>query len=305
MRATSISFLPLLILLTLLSPSSSWCYKSFFPLQGEASSVDISPDSAYMAITSIPQNIVQIYDLINYNLLFNYVPASGTVAAARFTNDGIYLGIGLSNGIVNLISGRVAFNSSVLITFTVAGSISDMDFNSNNNKLLVCYSNQARYDIINNYTGNGLPLVQKTVSNNVQHCQFSANDDIGLIDTNKRIQIYRASNNAVSTSITTNANFKNFDIRQTTTTPIKFIAAGNDTKGYFAFDTNPSGMTLMSLTYTSSLSNGVMTPACYSGDGLYYAFGGGGNDQRIFLYYDNDTIASVFNDAISTTYTLT
>lgn len=295
----SISLLTLLLFLALLVPSTPWCYKSFFAIQGEAPIMDISPDNAYMAITAISQNAILVYDLANYNLLLNYTPPSSTVASAKFTNDGIYLGIALNNGNINLISGRPTFNSSVLIPFTTGLAIADIDFNTNNNKMLVCYSNTARYDIYHNYTGVGTQsTVQKNVGNNILRCMFSANDDIGLIDNNKMIKIYTSSN-TISTSITSNANFKNFDIKPTTATPIKFIASGNDTKGYYATDTNPGSMTANSFSGSSVLSGGVMTPACYSGDALYYAFGGSNSDGRVFVFYDNDTLGYVFNDAFS------
>jgi WD40 repeat protein len=110
------------------------------------------------------------------------------------------------------------------------------------------------------------------------------------------VKIY-TSTFSLSTNIASNANLKNFDIRQTTSTPIKFIASGNDTKSYYALDNNPGSMTLNSYTLSTFLSNGVMTPACYSGDAAFYAFGGGGSDPRVFIFADNNTLYSVFNDS--------
>jgi hypothetical protein len=270
-------------------------------IPGEAAKVDINPDNAYIAVTSIAQNSVLIYDLANYNLVLNYTPSSGTVASAKFTHDGLYLGVGLNNGVINLINGRPSFSSNPIFSFTSGGNVADIDFNSASSKLLVCYSNIARYDIYNNYTGT-LIAVNTSSINNIIRCKFSANDDIGFIDNNKNIKIFRAATNVVSTSITSNANLKQFDFKPTNATPIKFIATGNDTKSYYAIDNNPGSMTSNSFSLTSNsagLSNGVMNPACYSGDAQYYAVGGGGSDGRVFLFYDNNTISSVFNDAIS------
>lgn len=295
MKSLSISSSTLLLLLAFLSIVSPWCYKLSFPVQGDVSMIDISPDNAFMVITANAQNAILVYDLANYNLALSYVPASGTVTCAKFSKDGIYLGIGNNDGTIILISGRPTFNSTVLFSFNTGKAVSDIDFNSAFTKMLVCYSNAARYDIYSNYTGTST-TTSTTISNNIIHCKFSANDDIGFIDTNNRIRIYR-STNVVSSNINGNSNFKNFDIKPSTTTPIKFIASGNDTKSYFAYDTNPGSMTQNSFSLTTTLSNGQMNPACYGGDGNYYAFGGGGTDPRIFIFYDaNDTLAQVFND---------
>lgn len=295
------SLFPLLSLLLILTLTHSWCYKSYFTVPGESTTLDISPDSAYMAVTAVPQNAVYVYDILNNNLLLNYTPSAGTVVTARFSRDGVYLGIAANNGAnaaITLLSGRSTFNSTTLINFPLTSrNIADIDFNQNSTKLLACYSNGNKYEIFNNYTGVGTASTSSvTIANNIVKCRFSQNDDVGYIDTNKGTKIYRPAGTS-STSITNAAaNYKNFDIRQTTATPIKFIAAGSDTKSYYATDTNPGSMTANSYSLTSILSSGVMTSACYSGDSLFYASAGGGTDMRIFIFADNDTLFQVFNE---------
>ena len=295
----SSSLFPLLSLLLLLALARSWCYKGYFTVPGESTTLDISPDSAYMAVTAVPQNAVYVYDIMNNNLLLNYTPSAGTVVTARFSKDGVYLGIATNNGanaVITLISGRPTFNSTTLITFPLSSrNLADIDFNQNSTKLLACYSNGNRYAIIGNYTGTSTNT-PVTILNNIVKCRFSQNDDVGYIDTNKGTKIYRPAG-TVNTNITNAAaNYKNFDIRQTSATPIKFIAGGSDIKSYFATDTNPGSMTANSYSLTSNLNNGVMTPACYSGDAQFYAVGGGGSDERIFIFADNDTLHQVFSE---------
>lgn len=263
------SLLPLLSLLLLLTLTHSWCYKGFFNVPGDSTTIDISPDSAYMVVTAVPQNAVYVYDIVNNNLLLNYTPSVGTVVTARFTKDGVYLGIATNNGAnsaITLISGKPTFNSTTLINFPLTSkNLADIDFNQNSTKILACYSNNNRYEVISNYTGT-FTNTPVTILNNIVKCRFSQNDDIGYIDTNRGTKIYRPAG-TVSTNITNAAaNYRNFDIRQTTATPIKFISAGSNTNSFFASDTNPGSMTTNSYSLTTTLSNGVMTPACYSGD---------------------------------------
>jgi hypothetical protein len=107
-------------------------------------------------------------------LLLNYTLSSATVAAAKFTKDGVYLGVGFTNGAIHLISGRPTFNSTSMLNFTTGKTISDIDFNKDSNKMLVCYSNAARFDIYHNYTGSGPQSTTQTpVANNIIHCAFS------------------------------------------------------------------------------------------------------------------------------------
>lgn len=96
MKLVSIS--TILTLTLLISLTTSWCYKGYFNIPGDATNVDISPNNAYMAVTSPTQNSVFIYDLINHNLLLTL--ATTGVVTSKFSKDGIYLGIGYSNGTV-------------------------------------------------------------------------------------------------------------------------------------------------------------------------------------------------------------
>jgi hypothetical protein len=305
MKAPSISLLSLFLAL-LLPLCTSWCYKNYIVTQGEVTKMDISPDNAYMAVTSVAQNHVLVYDLSSYNVLLNYSVASSNVVAAKFSNDGIYLGVGLttggSSGFINLLSGRPPFSSAINKTLTAGGKIVDIDFNSANTKLLVCYSNIGRYDIYTSYTAT-LSAANISVPNPIIRCKFSPNDDIGFVDNNRYLKIYKASTNAVSSNVVVGSNsFKQLDIKNlTTTTPttIKFVAVGNDTKTYYATDSPTTTMATASFSGASSLSNGQMAAVCYSGDLSEYASVGDGSDGRVFLIYDNDTIQRTFNDAIS------
>ncbi len=287
MRYTSISLL--LLSLLLLSPVvNSWCYKSFFTVPGESTNMDISPDGAYMAITSSSSpNAVFVYDL-NYNLLLNYKVSGQTIVTAKFTKDGIYLGVALANGVVHLLSGKATFNSTVMITITTGKStVVDFDFNRNSNKMLLCYSN--KYDIYNNYAGGGVQTNNSNnVPNNIIHCSFGYNDEVGLIDTNKFVRVY----STLTTAISSSNNFKDFDFRMAAGTAKFIVVGGSDTKSHYAVN-NASSLTQN--TGTLSGSNNFNS-ACYSGDNLNYAFGGA-SDNRAFIYADNNTLIQIFKDS--------
>jgi hypothetical protein len=259
MKTSSISLLPLLLVL-LLPLCTPWCYKGYMPLTNEVAKIDISPDNAYMAIVSInAPNRVFVYDLANYNLLLNYSVTGHTITSAKFTNDGIFLGVGtrvVGGGSVNLLSGRPPFSSTVIRTFVGAGNIADIDFNRLNNKLLVCYSNINRYDIYTSYSGTVLTDKNITVPNSIRRCKFTANDDIAFIDDNEYFKIYRASSNTVSTNVQgANNDFKQLDIKNSTTGATKFLVVGNDTKIFYNNDPT-TNLNFVSTSTTSGLSNG-------------------------------------------------
>lgn len=172
-------------------------------------------------------------------------------------------------------------------------TLTDIDFNPNSSRLLICYSSN-RFDICTNYlnaTPTCTPIATSLSNDTITKCRFSQNDDVGYIDNNRQVRIYRFAGTWYNlyTSSLPNA-FKSFDIRQTTPTPIKFIAAGaGDSKGYYASDTAGS------ITNMNVLSGGNTLAACYSGDGLFYAFAGTSTDFRVFIYYDNNTQTQIFN----------
>lgn len=304
MKNHSLSLLYLLIVLATIPFTTSWCYKNFLTIPGEVTKMDVSVDNAYLAITSAATNTgtnsVFVYDLLNYKLQFTYTAVG--VTCARFSGDGAYLGVSHNNGTIFLFNGKPGFSSTPIRTYVTAGAIVDIDFNTNNTKLLVCYSTN-RYDVYLDYFGN-LTSTNVTLVNGVVRCRFSANDDIGLIDTNRFVRVYRAGTNTNATNIQAGGtvSFRQIDFKPSTATPVKFIVTGIDVKSYYATDSSPASLTanVFTLSGGAGTSGGVMNAACYSGDSSFYAVVGNNVDARVFLFYDNDTLATVFNDVTST-----
>ena len=98
-------------------------------------------------------NTVTIYDTNNFAVQFTYIPPTGTPTTARFTRNGNYLVVGLSNGNVNIINGKTPFSSTVNFTYTVnSGSyIVDLALNSLGNKMLVCTSSGNNFYVNFNF----------------------------------------------------------------------------------------------------------------------------------------------------------
>lgn len=302
MKSSSISLFPLLLafLLPLCTP---WCYQNYIPLPSEVAKIDFSPDNAYMAIISINSpSLLLVYDMANYNLLLNYT-AGSNVISAKFSNDGIYLAVGIStgsgSGYVSLLSGRPPFSSTPSATFTTGGNITDIDFNNANTKLLVCYSSITRYDIYTNYSGTVVANTNFTVADKIIRCKFTANDDIALIDVNKYFRIYKATTNGLASNVQTNVNFKQLDIKNSTTTPIKFVVVGNDSKVFYNVDSPVTTVLSANIWGTSGFSS-TFSVVCYSGDLGVYAAAASGSDARVLLISDsNNAIQMTFNDAIT------
>jgi WD40 repeat protein len=139
--------------LLLVSFAHSWCLKTTVNLTVEVSKLDYSPNGVYIAVTSIPANRVYIYETINFFLVFTYTPSGGDdVRTARFTRDGVYLGIGFDDGKVRLVPGQPPFSNSANKTISTQNKdIVDIDFNYGLDKLLVCFSDDQDFYVIKNY----------------------------------------------------------------------------------------------------------------------------------------------------------
>lgn len=270
------ALLSISLLLSLLWVASPWCYKTYFTLLGDASTIDVSPDSLYLAITSRTQGLSYVYDTTNFNQLLKFSPASGTARTARFSSDGLYLGVGGSDGNVYLLSGRPPFSATpVLPTLTTGATkyqIADIDFNAGNTKIVACYTNATFYNIYTSYNGTAVATPQN-IPNNAIKCVFSASDDVALIDNNNRARTYSSGMSVSSGS----SNFKDIDVRPTT--PYRVIVCGGNNNAYLLSNSATSLPGALGFSPAAALG-----AACYSPDGLVYAFGGGSSsERRVFM----------------------
>jgi len=278
------SRLILLLMSFLFFRAEQWCLQTTLSLTMEATKMDYAPDNSLFAITSTPGNKVLIYEPFNYNLDFTYSPAATkTVQTARFSKNGIYLGVGLSDGSVDLIPGKFPFSSTANRSFTPAAgkTVSDIAFDVGNANLLVCYSNSGTFYVIHNYAGaSTINSNSLTGTTGIKGCKFSQNNDVVIIDVTNKVYIFPSTLTPVTTSLTSSGGpYADVDVRYSTVTPIKVILGGTtDNKGFYLLN----GASQVALTFIFT-PTGPITAVCYSPDGLNFAMGNSA-DQYMWVF---------------------
>lgn len=293
------------LFLALLLGANSWCTKHYFTVPANPNIMEISPDNSYMAITSTASNKVYVYDLYNFNRLLEYTPSSGTVVTAKFSTDGNYLAIALNNKNIVFLSGGLTFNHTIKTTLSTSQFINDIDFSPNgNNRLLVCYTNNA-YDIYSNYlnsTSNTYRFFTPAAPQ-IRKCKFTKNDSVALIDSVGALKI--AGSGGTLTTTCTGTIYTILDVRLTTGA-IKFIAGGANQNSFYGTDPTTT-VTTNSYTPLTVPAAGLSGVACYAGDGQFYTFANTGTDRKVYIFADNnslyDTFSNVNADLLSCKYT--
>ena len=189
-----------------------------------------------------------LYDTINYVKQFTYTPASGNVKVARFSRNNAYLLVGKDNGEVDVMSMTLPYSTTPFATLTPNGNkiITELDVSFDNTKILVCYSNDNNFAVIDTFAGAASTRLKDNTSP-ATGCAWSANDDVAISSTDTRVRVYPipAAPTAIGASnsdITAGADFTDVDIRPTTTTPIKVIASGgNNAQADSSYFTNTGG----------------------------------------------------------------
>jgi WD40 repeat protein len=292
LESMKVSLQLVLALLLLVQLGTPWCLKTTVNLTSAVTKVAYSPDNTMIAVTSTSANNVVVYDTTNFFALFTFTPSANNVKVARWSKDGLWLGVGHDNGRIDLVPGAAPFSNTPTYSFSpnVNKVISDLDFNWNNNKMLVCYSNDNNFFVVDNYANNGSRAYRsKGIGQKSLAGRWSKNDDAVVIDDNRNALVFPipASPTGIpgqsAKATTPLTDFTDVAVRPTTTTPIKIVASGGGTgqkqSSYF-FN---SGAT-PALTNNAPTTNpaGVVRTACYGGDALNYAVGG--DDKKLWIY---------------------
>ena len=102
------------------------------------------------------------------------------------------MAVGKTNGEVDLFT-----ITSNPVTITAAGSftpqakqIVDMDFNNDNTKLAVCYSDDKQLTVVTTWAAAGRTTDQRDTGDNHVACKWSMNDDVAVADVNKKVKIF-------------------------------------------------------------------------------------------------------------------
>lgn len=222
------SFRELLLIAVLLCTGWGWCLKTTINMTVEATKVDYNNDGTLIAVTSVPANAVYVYETINYFKVFTYTLAGNNIRTARFSRDGVYLGVGFDDGKVRLIKGTLPMSSTALNTMTTLSStIVDIDFNYGNDKLLVCYSDDHSILVVKNYALTTYTTDNDDTSRNQLGCKWSKNDDACFIDDDRYVKCYDVAsdgtlnNNERTKARATDNDYRDLAVRPTTATPIK------------------------------------------------------------------------------------
>ena len=146
----------LILLATIATP---WCLKTTVNFTAGVDKVDYSIDGTLIAVTSITNNQVTIYDTINFFLLHTYTPSSGTATVARFSRDNANLVVGTTNGryhVLDLASNP--FSATFSHTYMPQANddqIVDLAINYDNTKILLCFTNDNDLSVVTNWATSG------------------------------------------------------------------------------------------------------------------------------------------------------
>ena len=222
----------LVLILALLHLATPWCLKTTVNLTAAVTKVDFSPDGLWIAVTSSTDNKVYIYDTTNYFLNTIYTPTTSNVNVARWSKDGAYIAIGHANGKIDFLNGASPFANAAISITPSNKNIIDLDFNWNNNMLMICYSDDNSFRILDAYNGAQTSRLRDTGDKQIS-CRFSKNNVAVVARINKEIRTYAipAAGNAINdfvTKVKGDLDWTDVAVKPVTTTPVKIVASGGN-----------------------------------------------------------------------------
>ena len=178
----------LVSLFLLLWLGAPWRLKTTVNLTSSAISVDYSFDGNFIVVVTAANSVV-VYDTTNFFAQLTYTPASGTAKVARFSRNNTIIAVGLTTGLVVLLTGQAPFSTTPLTSFTPKTSsdqISDLDFSYGGDKMVVCFSNNNNFQIVDNWGLASRSFARDRATGQKQFdCQWGANDDVCVVNDNK------------------------------------------------------------------------------------------------------------------------
>jgi len=174
--------------MALLQMCHPWCLRTTVNLTTSVDKVDWAIDGTYLAVTSSAANTVTVYDTINYFNVLTYTPAGGTARVARFNRNSSILAVGVSNGRVDLLSGKPPFSSTPITTFSPHNKNTvDLGFNYADDKLLTCYSDDDKFKITDSWSLASRTTREKDIGDRQMACKWSKNDDVAIANDDKKV----------------------------------------------------------------------------------------------------------------------
>ena len=282
----------IILLAALCTLATPWCIRTALNVTDAVSTVDFSLDNSSLAITVPGINTVYIYDTTNFMLQHTYIPTGGPVRAARFTKNSLYLVVGLLSGQINIIPGKSPYSNATIIpsyTPRTGFTLANLDTSSNNDKLLLCYSNSPIFAVVPSFLSNPQgTVVTANITANAVDCKFMNGDEIALIDSTNAFTFSTAL--ACKSKINTNASFPAFsDIAvRNASGNAKILIAGttSTTNGAQFFANTATGCNTVTPILVPFINPPITgaSAACYSADGSAYALAS--SDFKMWIFND-------------------
>lgn len=279
----------IILLAALYTLTTPWCLRTALNVTNGVSTVDFSPDNTLLAVTLPNSSAVRIYDTTNYILQQTYLPG-GTPKAARFSRNGLYLVVGLSNGSINVIPGKVPFSNTTSFTIYTprAANVFDLAANTGDTKLVVCYTDST-VAVISSYLSNTPSSSTGPLASASGGCKFTFGDDIALIDGTNAWTNSSTTLGTCRTKATTTTAYTDISVKNVSGTA-KIIVSGGSPGGSNAYHFKNTGTTCNTVTPTAvNFTNppvSALTSACYSGDGSAYTFAS--SDFKMWVFNDSN-----------------
>ena len=150
---------------------------------------------------------------------------------ARWSKDGTYIAIGHANGKIDFLNGASPFGDAGIAITPSNKDIIDLDFNWNNNMLMICYSDDNSFRIVDNIAGTPTSRLRDTGEKQIS-CRFSKMDVAVVARQNKEIRTYAipasGTINDFVTKVKGDMEWTDVAVKPVTTTPVKIVASGGN-----------------------------------------------------------------------------
>jgi WD40 repeat protein len=208
---------------------NAWCYDSEITQFSSATEIDFSPDNLTFLAVDSTNNLVNFWRIDTKALVHSY-PATNTPKSAKFSKDGNYIGVGLQNGTIIILTASTYAVSSTLNN-PLGGGVVEIDFSWNGNNLIGCASNTIKFM---SYSG----AVAWTINgfSNIYSCKLNKADGVGVAFNNElQWFLYGANSPTASDQNNGGGNPQYFEVdfsMETGSTAMRLLSGSRDNKIY-------------------------------------------------------------------------
>lgn len=190
-----VSTLTMILVLSLLVVGvESWCFDTQVAQFSSASEIDFSIDNQTFLSVDSSNSLINFWRVDTKVLIYSY-PTPSQPKSAKFSKDGVNIGIGMQNGDIRILnaSNYAVFNT---ISNPLSGAVIELDFSWNSNSLLACSSSKLMFM---NYAGSVSWTISGGGISNMYSCKLNKADGAGF-SYNDRMAWYQYNTNTVIAS---------------------------------------------------------------------------------------------------------